>query len=129
MKKPTKSQQRAPTPRHVVDAQVARELLAQRHPEIEETAGDEREARLWWLIQDRIFGPDEGAQPNRQHPAVLRSLRLAELWQHIVTFPEDTAAQTEREKIMETLTEEALAQLANEEEAIRAGKRTSWWEP
>ncbi len=128
MKKPTKTQQRAPTPRHVVDAQVARELLAQRHPEIGENAGDEREARLWWLIQQRIIGPHKPEPPNPDTPNGVRSLRLAELWAHIVAFPEDTAAQKEREQIMETITEEALEQLAQEEEAIRAGTRKSWWE-
>ncbi len=98
-----------------IDPETARELLQQEQPDI---AHDEREVRLWWLIQQRYI--KDTAEPER-------CTRLAELHTHLTRFPDDVDAEIELADLDEEIRAEALEQLQEEEAAIAHGERKDYW--
>jgi hypothetical protein len=103
-------------PRERIDAEAARELLHQQRHDDEPTAGSERDAKLWWLIQHRV-----GFEKSE------RSDRLCELHSRLWLNPADTSAAAEQQTIFEEINDEAIAQLEEIDRAIRAGTRPGYF--
>ncbi len=98
-----------------IDAQTARELLAIEQPDI---AHNERDVRLWWLIQQRLI--KDTNEPER-------CKRMAQLHTHLCQFPDDEDAAAELADLDAEIQAEALEQLQEEEAAIAHGQRKDYW--
>jgi len=112
---------RKPQPR--LDAEAARELLSQQHPEMD-TTNREEDAALWWQIQRRIsFALDDRsgdeAKDKYNHE---RSEELCDLHAKLISFPEDTHAQARREELLEEIVLEAHAELQQRKKWVAQGK-------
>ena len=108
--------QKSPQNRAILDAATARELLHQRHPDSEPEENSERDGKLWWILTHKTaFAANE------------RSQRLAELHTQIIAMPENSAAHQERDKLLQQIEEEALAELQAMDEEIAAGTRAGYW--
>jgi hypothetical protein len=105
------------TSRERIDDDAARELLDQRHGELNGNVSDEFDIALHWAIQMRLI---KDTKPERGH-------RLAELHFTTTTNPENKAAQDEREKLLEEIADEALAEVEEKQEQIARGERKDYF--
>lgn len=119
-----------PLMRERIDAETARELLAQKHPHEGPETGTDRDAKLFWLIQQRIIagGHNAGIRPPDHERWSARASKLAELHTQVYTDPNNLTAHTERDALLHEIQEEALQELHQIEAEVASGKRASMWE-
>ena len=126
---------RPPILRERIDAEAARELLTQSHQPDEPERCTERDAKLFWLIQQRIIGGGAAASHLAPEEAKRWSDRADLLCQNHealysgaqIGTPAALAAMNIRERILDEIQREAIAELREIERQVATGERESLW--
>jgi hypothetical protein len=92
-----------------IDAEAARELLAQNNSEWPIERNDDADADLYWRIQSKLM-KGQHHDPAEEERRSNRAQRLAQLHEALIQFPESTEATKEREKLFQEICDEAIAE-------------------
>jgi hypothetical protein len=114
-------------PRERIDAEAARELLSQQHPETDDISRDENTA-LWWQIQRRITAAAVTLRTLEDDEArrwALRATEICDLHMKLLAHPEDSHAAARRDELLEEIAKEALTELLRLKKLVSQGKLPS----